>query len=262
MRSINRAIAATAMAVIASVASSCYIRISDEAKEEIKKEMSWRAEMSEEVYQESEPAVFHPGEFTSLKVSDWMDVTFIPREGEPEVIVSGTHRSRDEIRVENEDGTLKIFFDNNSRGVIVANNETVTVYAPGIRSLDKNGSGDIHFENTLSGESLNLDVKGSGDVKIDGCEITGEIIVGKSGSGDMDIHLNAGSVSLTGSGSGDITLEGETKSLTLDKRGSGFFYSGNMEAESVTIKYVSGSGEVTYREKGKVVSAGKQDQSR
>ena len=133
MRSIKIAIAAIAMVATAAGASSCYIRISDEAKEELKEELGFRAEMSEEVYSESEPAVYHPGEFTNLEVSDWMDVTFIPREGAPEVIVSGTHRSRDEIRVENEDGTLKIFYDNSGRGVIVANNEKVTVYAPGIR---------------------------------------------------------------------------------------------------------------------------------
>ena len=103
MNSIKITMAAIALAVTGATTSFCYIRISDEAREKIKSEIGLRRTFSEVVYSESEPAVFHPGEFDSLEVSDWMDVTFIQREGAPEVLVSGTHRSRDEVRVENEE---------------------------------------------------------------------------------------------------------------------------------------------------------------
>ena len=257
MNSIKITMAAIALAVTGATTSSCYIRISDEAREKIKSEIGRRRTFSEVVYSESEPAVFHPGEFDSLEVSDWMDVTFIQREGAPEVLVSGTHRSRDEVRVENEAGTLKIFFNKNEGGVIVANNENVTVYAPGISVLNKKGSGDIHFEKTFSGKALTIDASGSGDVIMDECEITGPVTINKTGSGDVIATIRGNVVSVTADGSGDVRLEGSAKELILDKSGSGSFYSGNMETQKVTVTRVSGSGEVAYKENGKVKSATK-----
>ena len=256
MRSIKITIAAIALAAAAAGSSSCYIRISDEAKEKIKSEISYRKVFSEVVYSESEPAVFHPGEFNSLEVSNWMDVTFIPREGEPEVLVSGTHRSRDEVKVENEAGTLRIFFNTNDRGVIVANDEKVTIYAPGISVLNKKGSGDIHFGKTLRGQSLTISASGSGDVIMDECEISGPVTINKTGSGDMRATIRGDVVYVTAEGSGDVNLEGSANELILYKSGSGSFYSGNMEAKKVTAS-VSGSGEVAYKENGKVISATK-----
>lgn len=256
MKSIKITIAAIALAAAAAGASSCYIRISDEAKEKIKSEISYRKVFSEVVYSESEPAVFHPGKFNSLEVSNWMDVTFIPREGEPEVLVSGTHRSRDEVKVENEAGTLRIFFNTNDRGVIVANDENVTIYAPGISVLNKVGSGDIHFGKTLRGQSLTISASGSGDVIMDECEISGPITINKTGSGDMRATIRGDVVYVTAEGSGDVNLEGSANELILYKSGSGSFYSGYMEAKKVTAS-VSGSGEVAYKENGKVISASK-----
>ena len=256
MKSIKITIAAIALAAMAAGSSSCYIRISDEARERIKSEISYRKVFSEVVYSESEPAVFHPGEFNILEVSNWMDVTFIPREGEPEVLVSGTHRSRDEVKVENEAGTLRIFFNTNDRGVIVANDEKVTIYAPGILVLNKLGSGDIHFGKTLRGQTLTISASGSGDVIMDECEISGPVTINKTGSGDMRATIRGDVVYVTAEGSGDVNLEGSANELILYKSGSGSFYSGNMEAKKVTAS-VSGSGEVAYKENGKVKSATK-----
>ena len=256
MKSIKITIAVIALAAMAAGTSSCYIRISDEAREKIKSDISYRKLYSEVVYPESEPAVFHPGEFNSLEVSNWMDVTFIPREGEPEVLVSGTHRSRDEVKVENEAGTLRIFFNTNDRGVIVANDEKVTIYAPGILVLNKLGSGDIHFGKTLRGQSLTISASGSGDVIMDDCEISGPVTINKTGSGDMRATIRGDVVYVTAEGSGDVNLEGSANELILYKSGSGSFYSGYMEAKKVTAS-VSGSGEVAYKENGKVISASK-----
>jgi len=256
MKFLKITIAVITLAAMATGTSSCYIRLSDEARERIKSDISYRRTFSEVVYSESEPAVFHPGEFNSLEVSNWMDVTFIPREGEPEVLVSGTHRSRDEVKVENEAGTLRIFFNTNDRGVIVANDEKVTIYAPGILVLNKLGSGDIHFEKTLRGQTLTISASGSGDVIMDECEISGPVTINKTGSGDMRATIRGDVVYVTAEGSGDVNLEGSTNELILYKSGSGSFYSGYMEAKKVTAS-VSGSGEVAYKENGKVKSATK-----
>jgi len=256
MKFLKITIAVITLAAMATGTSSCYIRLSDEARERIKSDISYRRTFSEVVYSESEPAVFHPGEFNSLEVSNWMDVTFIPREGEPEVLVSGTHRSRDEVKVENEAGTLRIFFNTNDRGVIVANDEKVTIYAPGISVLNKKGSGDIHFGKTLRGQSLTISANGSGDVIMDECEISGPVTINKTGSGDMRATIRGDVVYVTAEGSGDVNLEGSTNELILYKSGSGSFYSGYMEAKKVTAS-VSGSGEVAYKENGKVKSATK-----
>ena len=256
MKFLKITIAVITLAAMATGTSSCYIRFSDEARERIKSDISYRKLYSEVVYPESEPAVFHPGEFNSLEVSSWMDVTFIPREGEPEVLVSGTHRSRDEVKVENEAGTLRIFFNTNDRGVIVANDEKVTIYAPGILVLNKKGSGDIHFGKTLRGQTLTISASGSGDVIMEECEISGPVTINKTGSGDMRATIRGDVVYVTADGSGDVNLEGSANELILYKSGSGSFYSGYMDTKKVTAS-VSGSGEVAYNENGKVKSATK-----
>ena len=57
MKSIKITIAVIALAAMAAGTSSCYIRISDEAREKIKSGINYRRTFSEVVYSESEPAV-------------------------------------------------------------------------------------------------------------------------------------------------------------------------------------------------------------
>lgn len=247
MKLIKGIIAVTALAATALSASSCYIKISGEAKQMLKDRLA----ASEMIYSEADSVVIRPGEFKGLCNLGFADIDFVVREGEPVVVIKGTHRTRDSVKVnlDNSNGNLVI----KMRGPL-AFDEHVTVYAPPINVLESHGSGDIMVQGGLRGEYLSLILSGSGDVVIAGCETVGMVSVDKTGSGDLKATVNSGSVAINCAGSGNVVLEGKTGELTLEKSGSGSFYSGNMDAETVNIKKVSGSGEVAYREGGKVSS--------
>lgn len=236
-----------ALAATALSASSCYIKLNEEARKALRD----RVAAGKVVYSETDSRIVNPGEFKGITNFGCADIDFFVREGEPEVVITGTHRTRDSVKVNVDPDTGDLVIE--MRGP-VAFDEHVTVYAPSIQVLESHGSSDIVVHNGLSGEFFSVFLSGSGDVVIEGCETVGMVSIDKSGSGDLKATVNSGSVSISCTGSGDVVLEGKTGELTLYKSGSGSFYSGNMDADSVIVKKVSGSGEVAYREGGKVSS--------
>ena len=246
MRIIYRLILAVCLAATGLCTTSCYIRISDKAREEIRQRM----QASEKVYDLSDTLIYHVGEFSKVEAIGHIDIDFYQREGEPEVIVRGTHTTRDSIRVENVDGTLRLSYSNT---VGLGFDEYVTIYAPGITVLDHNGSGDFSLHSPFTCDSLEIQSIGSGDVTIQGCTANGAVTVSKSGSGDISGTIYSGTMTVSSIGSGDITLDGKTGVLAISKNGSGDLDCSRLEAATVEIKEKTGSGDMTYRKDGKVV---------
>ena len=228
MKIMRTSIMAAALAITAAFTSSCYIRVSDEAKKELKEKLEFEKEVREQTYVGEDPVIIHPGAFTKLVLSDWADVKFVQREGEPEVVVTGTYRSRDLVTVENEDGVLGIYYKTFA-GMSFYNDETITLYAPGFKILDKSGSGD--FEGGIRCDSL---------------------VIRKSGSGDIDMKVEAELLDVSSIGSGDVKLEGYVGKLIIEKSGSGDIDAASLEAKDVSVNK-TGSGDITYRHDGKVV---------
>ena len=243
MRTFNRIMTASLMAIVAISSSSCYVRISKEAKEEIKQKLHMQQDMNEVVYSESDSLVISPGSFNALSSESSVDVTFIQSDCEPKVVIKGKYKSRDHIRVENKDGNLNISYEENVFGIVITHGEEVTVYAPGIESLSNRGSGDvlikgtleacgfeilnigsgdIEFEDALLSGPLSMTNQGSGDIEIDRCRIDGSLIIFNRGSGDITIKGNAGETTVTNQGSGDVDISRlETTSLEVTSKGSG-----------------------------------------
>ncbi|MBQ6254892.1 MAG: DUF2807 domain-containing protein [Bacteroidales bacterium] len=249
MKLAKRILFASLLAATALSVSSCYVKLSEEAK----KAINIRIASSRKIYSESDSLVVFPGEFRGICNNGPVDVDFIVREGDPEVVIKGTHATRDSVKVlvDKGNGLLTIMMSGP-----IAQDEHVTVYAPTIKVIEARGSGDLMIHEGLSDEYLLVNKSGSGDTMIVGCETIGMVSVDKEGSGDLTIQIvNSGSVSISCSGSGDTVLKGKTGELTLKKDGSGSFYSGDLDAERVIVQRVSGSGEVAYREGGEVKSA-------
>ena len=238
------------LALMTLTMNSCFIRISDETKQELKDSFRNREMMAESVYGPNDSLVYAPGEFHALDAQIWVDIIFEQRDGEPEVVVKGTTRNRDSIRVENIDGTLRIYYHNKA-GVTFTKDEYIKVYAPGLDEITKGGSGDLTVSGTLKGESLAISKSGSGDMYVERCEITGPVTFRKSGSGDMEASVKCLSMDVDASGSGDVFLSGEATDVTLKMNGSGDLDASKLKTTKVTVAK-SGSGDITYMDEGVV----------
>ena len=235
---------AIAVAMTALTVSSCYVRISDEDKKDLKEMSMYKELMSEVIYGPGDSLVYSPGEFHAIEAAIWADIIFEQREGEPEVVVKGSTRLRDSIKVENVDGTLRIDF-HNSVGVIYTKDEYIKVYAPCLDNIDKSGSGDLTVSGTLKGESLYITKSGSGDMYLENCEILGPVNLRKSGSGDIEASVKCLSMDVDASGSGDVFLRGEAADVSLKMSGSGDLDASKLKADKIAVAK-SGSGDITY----------------
>jgi hypothetical protein len=238
---------AVAAAVTVSF-SSCYVRISDEARQRIKDRAEAEVRMNEKVYDANDSLVFHPGSFNSVSNKSSVDVTFIQCEGEPKVIITGQYKSRDSIRVENVDGVLRILQEDRHLGVLWTHDERVTVYAPGIESLSNTGSGDVDIRGTLEAGSFEIINFGSGDVLFEKGIINGPLSIVNQGSGDISFNgcQTDSSLTIKNNGSGDIAVKGKAGETTVSNLGSGDIDISRLETTSIEVNS-RGSGDVIRR---------------
>ena len=215
-----------ALAAVAVCVSSCYVRISKETKEALREELKTRSELEEVVYDPTDSVQVDPGAFHSIQCQDALDVILVQCEGEPRVMISGIHRRRDYVKVENDEGKLVIRYDKP-----LAYGEKVTVFFPEIPdfSLWVNGSGDIRGEVPIT--------------------IIGENIIRNNGSGDIDLSLRgSGNLSVILNGSGDITLDGEVDTLKISANGSGDLNAEYLGTKKVEIESDRGSGDLNLKD--------------
>ncbi len=247
MKTIKRIIAASLTALVAMSTTSCYIRISKDAKEELKDRLRYEQEMGEVVYDESDSLVINPGSFNSLLDRSGLDITYILSDCEPKVVITGKYKSRDQILVENKYGDLEISYKS-ELGIVITRDEKVTVYAPGIEKLDKNGSGDIFVKGSFEANTLEIINRGSGDIDFEKVLLSGPLSITNQGSGDIDLERCQidGSVTVSNKGSGDITLNGSAGETTILNSGSGDIDISRLETTSINVTS-KGSGDVKQR---------------
>jgi hypothetical protein len=136
------------------------------------------------------------------------------------------------------------------RNVWSYNTVNIVVHSPNMDRMTLSGSGNIHVENTLSGNSLELHISGSGDISVPTVSLQ-SLTAKISGSGN--IRINQGSCiseTMRVSGAGSINTEFVTAE-TGDVKISG---SGNVTINASKALYVdiSGSGDVKYRGQPKI----------
>ena len=247
MKTIKRIIAASLTVLVAMSTTSCYIRISKDAKEELKDRLRYEQEMGEVVYDESDSLVINPGSFNSLLDRSGLDITYILSDCEPKVVITGKYKSRDQILVENKYGDLEISYKS-ELGIVITRDEKVTVYAPGIEKLDNNGSGDIFVKGSFEANTLEIINRGSGDIDFEKVLLSGPLSITNQGSGDIDLERCQidGSVTVSNKGSGDITLNGSAGETTILNSGSGDIDISRLETTSINVTS-KGSGDVKQR---------------
>ena len=99
----------------------------------------------------------------------------------------------------------------------------VIVTAPSLEKLTSSGSADINSDDAIK-NSKGIEIK-------------------TSGSGDINVEVDAPSITVSGSGSGDVTLSGMTKDFDCKISGSGDVKCSNLKSENAVI-HVSGSSDV------------------
>ncbi len=186
-------------------------------------------------------------EFRGISVSDGIDV-FLSQGSEETVAVSADDiKLRDRMRVEVEDGVMKIWVDrkgwhwntgrnkmrayvsftslNKLRGSGASNMYVDGVIAASSLSIDLNGASD--FKGAIQVGELKLDLSGASDAQITGT-VKGNTSVNSSGASDLKgFDLVTETCSAHASGASDIRIT-VNKELNVHASGaSGIYYKGD-----------------------------------
>lgn len=258
MRIFKKILTAAALLIAAVALSSCYFRISDKAKRELKYEMRY---LMHDAEGEVDTVTYNPGEFHSVRNDVIDDVVVIQTGNEYKVEVISYDMMTDSIRVTNEDGVLTVgFTDKTSR---IFGPTQVLVYTPTLTGITSTNFGNLRLSG-FKGDSLSIETAGAGNIKAYDLKITGkltvrgtgsgdhefrhvdagEMVIDKKGSGDGEYRdLNVGTLSVTSTGSGNACLSGKAGSVTFHKTGSGDIDASELKAKHVETQE-SGSGDL------------------
>ncbi len=259
MKLLKNILTAAALVFMAAGLSSCYFRISDDAKKQLKYDMRYSMHTAEG---EVDTVTYNPGEFHSVCNKGGIDdVLVIQTENEFKVEVISYEMMTDSIRVTNENGVLTVGLTDKTARIFGP--IQIRVYAPSLTEITSAKSCNMRISD-YKGDSLIIETVGSGDLKAFNLDITGkltvqgtgsgdhelkhitagEMVINKKGSGDGEYNdLNIGTLSVTSTGSGDATLSGKADSVTFHKSGSGDIDASELKAKSVKTQE-SGSGDL------------------
>jgi hypothetical protein len=164
-----------------------------------------------------------------------------------------------QVTIESDENILPYLETEVRNGILVLStrpgtsiNPTLLVYritAPGLRSVDIEGSGDFQLETPLETDRLAIAIEGSGSLD---CEISvDDLDIRISGSGDVALGGSARNAQLEIAGSGDIEAAAlQCVDAGVVIRGSG---SATLQASGTLDVVISGSGSVFYRGGAKVL---------
>ena len=259
MRIFKDILTAAALVLMAAGLSSCYFRLSDDAKKQFKYDLRYRIS---DLGGEIDTVTRNVGEFNSIDIDILLnDMIFVQTEDEFKVEVIAYDYLIDSIHTTNDNGVLRIY--NSKYNSEIQGMTQVRVYAPTVNSITNRGCGDIRIAE-YKGDSLNIETIGSGDLTAFNLEISGkltiqgngsgdhefrhitadEMVIDKKGSGDGEYReLKVGTLSVTSTGSGDATLSGKADSVSFHKAGSGDIDASELKAQNVKTQK-SGSGDL------------------
>jgi hypothetical protein len=207
--------------------------------------------------------------FDGISASTSIDVEYTQTSGNQDVEVYAPDNLVDYVKVEVEDGVLKVCFEskNKKKGITIngKHKTKVSVSAPAVHKLHASSCGDILLKNGLKVQgkvvvksSSSSDIEGgsvacdellvktssSGDVSLENVVST-SLNVEASSSGDVDIKmLQAETVEAEVSSAGDIELAGVCHSAKFSASSSGDVMAKMLKANVVTAK-ASSAGDIT-----------------
>ena len=144
-------------------------------------------------------------------------------DGKTDVQIYGPDHIVALIQIAVKDNTLLLSIDK-SKKVRNFKKMKITITSPTLNSISFKGVGDVHIDNGLTTDNLDLESKGVGDVKI------------KS--------LTCNSLNVQSMGVGDVKLEGTVQKATLHSKGVGNIEAGNLQANIVEASS-QGVGDIT-----------------
>jgi hypothetical protein len=141
--------------------------------------------------------------FTAINVSNAIDL-FLNQGNEEAVAVSASEEKyRNRIKTEVNNGTLRIWFDNEGMDWIKGNKKLrAYVSFKTLNKLTASGASDVLVNGAIKSDNLGMKLSGASDFK-------GE--------------LQAGTVTVEISGASDITVQGSVNNLTVDASGASDF---------------------------------------
>lgn len=241
---------------MAMVLCSCTISVSSEAKEGIKPSKN---------YITQKVKVDH---FEGISTSTSIDVVYTQTTGETSVEIYAPDNLMEYVKVETEEGMLKIGFQSKEKrkGLNIRGSHETKVYvsAPAVHTLLASSSGDIVLKNGLqytgkvimetssSGdiegenvvcETLDIEASSSGDIDLGKVECA-SLVVEASSAGDISIKgLKAETVNAEASSSGDVSLSGACHSAKFEASSAGDIEADDLKAEKVKAE-ASSAGDV------------------
>ena len=260
MRIFKNILTATTLVLMAAGLSSCYFRLSDDAKKQFKYDMRYRVS---DRGGNIDTVTRNVGKFNSIDIEILLnDMMFVQTEDEFKVEVIAYDYLIDSIHTTNDNGVLRIH--NGKYSSEIQGMTQVRVYAPSVSGITNRGSGNIRISD-YKGDSLSIETVGSGNLMAFDLKISGKLTIRGTGSGDHDLEhvtasemiidkkgsgdgeysdLNIGKLSVTSKGSGDATLSGKADSVIFNKAGSGDIDASGLKAMHVNSRE-SGSGDLT-----------------
>ena len=208
--------------------------------------------------------------FDGISTATSIDVVYTQTSGNPDVEVYAPDNLMEYVRVEVENGMLKVYFQSKEKphnGISIrGKHETeVRVSAPALHAFRASSSGDIVLKNGLrTNGQVSMKSSSSGDIEggevvcdelIASASSSGDVLLTKvtctsldadaSSSGDVTIKdLKAETVEADASSSGDVILSGECRSANLSASSSGDVEAKHLKADKV-VAGASSAGDVT-----------------
>ncbi len=199
------------------------------------------------------------GAFTTIEVSDGIDVYLSQGELEP-LIIEVQEQLIDDLITEVKDDVLKVYFD---RNVAFVKTARVHVIVPNIKKIMTSGGSDLIAETVITGGELVLEASGGSDIKIEvevehlGIKTSGGSDVDVSGTANKLVARTSGGSDLSGfglvvhkaklesSGGSDIEIHVLDELSAIASGGSDIVYKGNPSELKIES---SSSADVTHRD--------------
>jgi len=141
--------------------------------------------------------------FHAIRISGGIDLYLTQGKDEAVAVSAASVSIRNKIRTEVEDGTLKIFMDNDGEhwGSGHVNMKAYVSFST-LDALSASGGSDVYVEEALKLEKLKIVLSGGSDMK--GKVSIGELSITQSGGSDITLTGNASHLIVTASGGSDL----------------------------------------------------------
>jgi hypothetical protein len=162
--------------------------------------------------------------FHAIEISDGIDLYLSQGNEEAVAVSAASNEYRDKIRVEVENGVLKIYYERQSNWGLSINwgNRKLKAYVSvkGLDRLRASGGADVYIDNELSASQLSMELSGGSDFR------------GKINSQDLRLSASGGS---------DAYLSGHAEKLKIDASGGSDIHGYEMVTNFCTVETSGGS---------------------